>query len=527
MEFNLADLFEAVVDAVPERVALVVGDERIRFAELDARANQVAHFLRARGVRPGEHIGLHLYNGAPFVVGMLAAFKIRAVPINVNYRYVADELHYLFDNADLRVLFTQSEVAERTAGALEQGVDSLHTVVLVDGPDPALPDALPYEPLADEYPSERGFESRSGKDLLVVYTGGTTGMPRGVMWQHEDLLFAALQGGNPGDDPLETPEQIGPNVLDREPMHLLPAAPFIHGSAQFSFWIASLTGGKVVIVPGPSFLPGRTWELVEREKVGVVNLVGDAMARPFVEHPGEFDVPELYCVTSAGAILSRTVRSALQKRLPYAMILNNFGATETGHQGVAMYDDDPGARPRFFMKEGAALLDEKNQRISEPGVVGRIARGGRIPLGYYNDPEKTARTFVKVDGERYVVPGDMGVLDDEGFIDLLGRGAVCINTGGEKVYPEEVEEALKDHSAVLDALVVGLPDPKWQQRVAAVVQLREGKQAGPEELDAWCRTRVAGYKVPRVYVFEDRIGRQPSGKPDYAWAAQAAAAAVE
>ncbi len=525
MEFNLADLFEAVVDTVPDRIALVTGDERLTFTELDAAANRMAHFLASRGVGPHDHVGLHLYNGTPYVVGMLAALKLRAVPININYRYVAEELRYMFDNAQLVALVTEASLGERTAEALD-GQATVHTIVAVDGEAGPLDGAVRYDDVMAAHGPERGFEVRSGQDLFVIYTGGTTGMPRGVMWRHEDVLFAALQGANPGDDPLERPEDIGPNVLDRDPMVIHPAAPFIHGAAQFSFWIASLTGGKVVIAPGSGFRADVSWRLVEREGVGVVNLVGDAMARPFAEDPGTYDTPELFCVASAGAILSRTVRTALQERLPDAMILNNFGASEVGHQGVAMYDDDPEARPRFFLHEGSALLDDQLQPITEPGKVGYLARSGRIPVGYYNDPEKTARTFVEVGGVRYVVPGDMAVLDEDGFIDLLGRGAVCINTGGEKVYPEEVEEALKTHEAVLDALVVGIPDPKWQERVAAVIALRPDMQVSADEIEAWCRRKVAGYKVPRMIVMAPEIARFASGKPDYKWARATVEAAI-
>ena len=526
MQFNLADLFEAVVDTVPDRIALVAGDERVSFADLDARANRAAKLLRARGVQAGQHVGLHLFNGAPFVELMIACFKLRAVPINLNYRYVPAELRYLVDNADLVAVATQQELSPVLFEALE-GNEAVHTAVVVmddSGVDLSGFDAVDYAAGTADYGTERDFEPRSGDDLYIVYTGGTTGMPRGVMWRHEDVFFAALQGGNPGDDPIERPEDIGPNVLDRDPMVIHPAAPLIHGAAQFSFWIASMTGGKVVFVPGRSFDAAESWRLMVREEVGVVNVVGDAMARPLAECPGDFDISNLYCVASAGAILSKSVKAALEARLPDCMVINSFGASEVGHQGTAMYDDDDeGARPRFFMKPGTAIVGPDHRPVPI-GTRGYIARTGRIPLGYYNDPEKTARTFKMVDGQRWVVPGDMGIADEDGFVDLLGRGAVCINTGGEKVFPEEVEEALKGHEAVMDALVVGIPDPKWQERVGAVVQLRPGMTASRESIDAFCRTRVAGYKAPRAYQFVELIARHPSGKPDYRWAREVAIA---
>lgn len=526
MQFNLADLFETVVDTVPERIALVSGDERVSFADLDARATRAAKLLRERGVKAGQHVGLHLYNGCAFVELMIACFKLRAVPINLNYRYVPAELAYLVGNADLVAVATQQELAPVMFEALQSG-DSVHTTLVVaddSGVDVSGHDAIDYGAATLDYSADRDFEPRSGDDLYVVYTGGTTGMPRGVMWRHEDVFFAALQGGNPGDDPIERPEDLGPNVLDRDPMVIHPAAPLIHGAAQFSFWIASLTGGKVVFVPGRSFIASESWRLMEREQVGVVNVVGDAMARPLAECPGDFDTSHLYCVASAGAILSKSVKATLEARLPDCMILNNFGASEVGHQGTAMYDDDDeDARPRFFMKPGTAILGPDYKPVPV-GTRGYIARTGRIPLGYYNDPAKTARTFKMIDGERWVIPGDMGIADEDGFVDLLGRGAVCINTGGEKVFPEEVEEALKGHEAVMDCLVVGIPDSKWQERVGAVIQLRDGVDASVESIDAFCRTKVAGYKAPRAYHFVEAIARHPSGKPDYRWARDLAVA---
>jgi acyl-CoA synthetase (AMP-forming)/AMP-acid ligase II len=509
--FNLADLFETVVDTVPDRVALVVGRERWTFAELDADANRFAAFLAGRGVGEGDRVGLHLPNGAPYVIAMIAALKLRAIPVNVNYRYVAAELAYLFDNAGLSGLVTDVAFARE---ALAGGAGALGFVVVTGGTAPA--GTVPWAEAMAGDPS-RVPVARSEEDRYIVYTGGTTGMPRGVVWRHVDLLFAALQGGNPGDDPIPSPEALAANILARDPMVILPAAPLIHGAAQFSFWIATLTGGKVVLLSG-SFDPAAAWQACADEGVGVLYIVGDAMGRPLAEVGGAWSLPSMYCVASAGAVLSRSVRARLAERVPDAMILNNFGATEVGHQGAALYDDDdPNARPRFFMNEDTAVLGDDGRPVG-PGQIGRLARRGRIPLEYWRDPEKTARTFLVVDGERWVLPGDLAMVHEDGLVDLLGRGAACINSGGEKVFPEEVEEAVKDHPAVADAIVVGVPDATWGERVVAVLSTRPGQTADPASLDAHTRHKVAGYKVPRAWVVVPHVARHPSGKPDYRWA---------
>jgi acyl-CoA synthetase (AMP-forming)/AMP-acid ligase II/acyl-coenzyme A thioesterase PaaI-like protein len=511
--FNLADLFESVADAVPEREAVVAGTHRLTYAGLEERANRLANWLRAHGVGAGDHVGLYLYNGHEFMEALLAAFKLRAVPININYRYVEGELRYLCENADLVAILYQPELKSR--------VDS------IAGELPKLRLRLQ---VGDEYEAAlaasspaRDFPRRSGEDHYIVYTGGTTGMPRGVVWRHEDVFFAGLQGGNPGGDPLTSPSEVQERARSGDTaMCYLPAAPFIHGAAQWAAFIALNCGGKVVLAPGARFDAARVCRLIGEEQVSVLLLVGDAMARPFAEalaaEPG-LDTSSLFAIASAGAILSRSVTEQLQAVLPNTMMLNNFGATETGHQGRAT---DEGARPRFFMGDTSSVLDENLKPVAPgSGVIGKLARRGHIPLGYYNDPEKTAATFFVVDGERWVIPGDLATVEEDGTITVLGRGAVCINSGGEKIFPEEVEEALKAHPDILDAVVVGVPDPRWMERVTALIQARPG--ADPAHLtlaaiDAHLRPRIAGYKIPREAYLVGEMQRHPSGKPDYRWA---------
>jgi len=524
--FNFADIFEALADALPDKDAALCGETRLSFAALDARATRLANAWKAQGIQRGDHIGLLLYNSVEFLEGMLAALKLRAVPINVNYRYVAAELAYLFDNADMVGLVYEGELSAEVAGALAQR--PIAHVLRVRGDDGPGDD---YEATLAGGGAERDFEARSSDDMFIVYTGGTTGMPRGVMWRHVDLLFAGLQGGVPGGEPAEEPSDIidmaVSNVEVEGEMTILPAPPLIHGNASFSTWIAWFTGGKVCLLEGRSFDAAACCALIGPEMVSVISIVGDAMGRPLADAlaAAEYDVDPLLVVQSAGAVLSGSVRHQLQTLLPDAMIMNNFGSSESGHQGAAFYDDDEGeeAKPQWLMKDNVTVIDEAFKPI-EPGsgAVGRLARSGHLPLGYYKDAEKTAATFVEFGGKRWVIPGDMATVEDDGTITFLGRGSVCINTGGEKVYPEEVEDALKAHPAVFDTLVVGTPHDRWGQRVEAVVTLREGHDATTEALTAFARTRVAGYKVPRRFHVVPEIVRHPSGKPDYAWAKKTA-----
>jgi acyl-CoA synthetase (AMP-forming)/AMP-acid ligase II len=515
--FNLADLFEIVVDTVPENDALVSGDIRYTYAELEAASNRIAHHLQAQGIVSGDHVGLQLYNGHEYFIAALAAYKLRAVPININYRYVAAELAYLYDNADLKGLFFEPELVGRVEEAVAQ-VAGLQVLVAAGDVDCEVgaQRATAFETaLAQGHPA-RDFEERSGKDLCIIYTGGTTGMPRGVMWEHDQLLFAGLQGGRPGDDPLERPEDLIEFINDGMPYSMHTAAPLIHGSAQFACWIAIFTGGKNCLTPGARFIPEETCRLLGDEGVTVVNLVGDAMARPFAETylAGEYESPMLGVVTSAGAVLSQTVREQLEEAFPCAMIMNNFGSSESGHAGMAI--SAAGGQAKFFMLGGRTkVLDPDTFAECSVGETGMLATGGHLPRGYYKDPEKTARTFIETPFGRYVIPGDFAVLEDDGTITLLGRGSVCINTGGEKVFPEEVEEGIKAHPSIADAIVVGIADEQWGQRVTSLVTVRPGHTVEEADLITHTRSKVAGYKTPKQFFVVQEMPRHPTGKPDY------------
>ena len=537
MKFNIADLFESLADTIGEREALVCGEQRLTFRHLDERANRLAHRLAERGIGAGDHVGMYLFNCAEFIEGMLAAFKLRAVPININYRYVADELRYMLDNADLKALVYQREFAPMVADVAGD-FPALRVLIHVEdesGADLGNLDTMGFEDALAGASAERGFPERSEDDLYIIYTGGTTGMPKGVMWRHGDVFFAGLQGGNPGGAPIARAEELAENARQKNPaMVTMPVAPFIHGAAQWASLIGMFGGGKVVIQPGRSMNPALIWDLVARERVNLMTIVGDAMARPLATelaaHPDRYDTSSLIVMGSAGAVFSEAVKDELKRHLTNVFFIDSFGSTESGHTGsmTATRSASGSGHPRFQMTDNVTVLDEKRRRVAPgSGVMGMLARKGRLPLGYYKDAKKTAETFVEIEGERWVIPGDMATLDADGMITVFGRGAICINSGGEKIFPEEVEEVLKAHPDVEDAIVVGVPDERWGQRVAAVVQPRAGRRPDDDSIDLHCRKHIAGYKVPKDVHMVERVQRQPSGKPDYKWAKAIATGEIE
>ncbi|MFE7133239.1 acyl-CoA synthetase [Streptomyces sp. NPDC057638] len=535
MEYNLADLFESIADAVPDREALVYLDHpgtgaerRLSYAALDAAANRIAHHLIASGIGPGEHLGLHLYNGVEYLQTLLGCLKARIVPVNVNYRYVEEELTYLYRDADLVALVFDAEFTARVAAALP-GAGRLRHLIRVGTAPAGAPgvDAVSFGEAEAAAGAGRGFPARSADDQFIIYTGGTTGMPKGVMWRQEDLFFAGLGGGAPGSEPISAPQELARRVAaGGDGLTFFPAAPLIHGTATFTAFIALDYGQRLVL--HRKFVPEDVLRTVARERVTVLSVVGDAMLRPLTDAlAGPLqgaDLSALITVSSSGAILSDTVRAQFSALAPAVMLMDNFGSTESGFNGTATADSGPARGFRLQMNAVTAVVDPVTHEPVGPGEPGRLAQRGHVPLGYYNDPRKTAETFFQRDGERWVLLGDMATVDEDGVVTVLGRGSQCINSGGEKVYPEEVEQALKAHPDVYDALVAGVPDPIWGHRVAAVVELRDGADTPDLAMvQAHCRTRLAGYKIPRQLVVADRIRRSPSGKADYRWAKAVAA----
>ncbi|MDA8343738.1 MAG: acyl-CoA synthetase [Actinomycetota bacterium] len=530
MEFNLADLFEAAVDAFGAREYLVADGERRTYAEMEARANRLAHHLAAHGISPGDHVGIYAYNSVEWVETAWAVFKLRAVWININYRYVEDELRYLFANADLSALVHQAEFTPRVRALLDGLPGLRHLVTIDDGSGGGLPTdaAVDFEEAMASGNPERDFAPRSGDDRYILYTGGTTGMPKGVVWRHEDVFYA-LGGGVDAmtNTRVERPEEMvekGTAGGDAQ-IVFLPIAPLMHGATQWAVMGQSFVGNRIVLMA--RFDPHAVWRLVEEERINSLMITGDAMGKPLIEaldDPGAtYDLSSLYAVVSSAALFSAPVKDEFFRHLPNILITDAVGSSESGNNGMAILGKDNTAMksgPTVSVLGTTVVFDEQMRPV-EPGsgVIGKIARHGNIPVGYYNDPEKTAEVFVTVDGTRYVMPGDFATVEADGSITLLGRGSVCINSGGEKIFPEEVESAVRSHPDVFDAIVVGAPDDRWGQRVAAIVAPRAGRAPTLEQIQDHCRTSIAGYKVPRQLHVVGTIERSPSGKPDYRWAA--------
>lgn len=529
MPLNLADVFEAVADELSGRTALVAGRERRTFDELDRRANRLARHLLARGVRPNQHVGIHMRNSVQFVEALLACFKVRAVPVNINYRYTESELTFLYNNSQLVMLIADAEFAPVIAAALPDCpmIRDVMFLGYVDGialPGIAVDD---FDQAMAAHEDTRGFASRSDDDHVIIFTGGTTGMPKGVVWRHEDFFMAALGGGNHDGPPYRSPEEVAAAAAANQyPMSFLLPAPLMHGAALYSLMSGFFSGAKQVLMR--AFEPFEALRLVQDERIVCVMVVGDAIARPLTDaiaaRGTEFDLSSLAVVGSGGALWSRSSKEQLRELMPNLFLRDGFGASESGVDGTLDVADDGTMRVR---NNPNMLVVDEHLRPLEPGTtdVGYLARTGHVPLEYFNDPEKTRQTFPVVDGVRMSVLGDMGWIEADGSIVLLGRGSVCINTGGEKVYPEEVEAVLKSHPAVFDAVVVGTPSERYGEQVSAVIELREG--AGDVDVEAvtgHCRSEIAGYKIPRTVVVVPTIVRSPAGKADYRWARDAVVA---
>ncbi|NLU83302.1 acyl-CoA synthetase [Rhodococcus sp. HNM0569] len=524
MAYNLADLVEHAIDLVPDRTALVSADSgrSITYGELEERANRLAHFLVDSGVRPGDKVAVYTRNNIECVEAMLAIYKARAVVVNVNFRYVDAELQYLFDNSDAVAVVYEGRYRDRVLAAMA-ACPLLDTAIEIGADGSALPAGLvAYDSALAAGSPERDFGERSADDHYMIYTGGTTGMPKGVVWRHEDV-WRVLGGGIDfmTGEPVPDEYHLARTGTENPALTRYPIPPMIHGAAQWGTFQSLFTGGRIVL--SAEFDAKTTWRIIEDHGVHVVVIVGDAMARPMIEElrTGSFDTSTLVALASSAALFSPSVKEQFLDALPNTVLTDSIGSSETGFSGVGIVArgsaDDGG--PRVTVDSANVVLDDEGHIVEAgSGVVGKIARRGHIPLGYYKDPDKTAATFVEYDGIRYSIPGDFATVAADGTVVMLGRGSVSINTGGEKVFPEEVEGALKAHADVFDAIVVGVPDERYGQAVAAVVQARPGAVPDFDDVVATARGLIAGYKVPRVFWIVDRIVRSPSGKPDYRWA---------
>lgn len=519
-QYHLADLFETVAATVPDRLAIITDQSSLTYAELDRRADAVASGLAAHGVTRGDTIGLYMQNGIEHIEAFIAVCKLGAVPFNVNFRYRIDELRYLFTNAEAAAVIHDADFSDNMR-AMRPDLKSLKASVAVDnGSNVDIAGSLAYANLAATPYS--GPWVRHEDDILLTYTGGTTGMPKGVMWPHRSFFFACAGAGgyfNP-HGPVEKPEDIADRAAHGYPMRLFPVAPLMHAAALWTVWSCFLNGVTIVLDQNPHLDPISVWDKVVRHKVNMVQIVGDAMAIPLRDalrdNPGRWDLSGVVNFGSGGAVFSQHVKDDIAAMLPPgATITDGMGSSETGTIGMAQASAEGMMRLPSHDNHKVVV----DGRFAEVGETGFTARSGNTPIGYAGDPIKTAEVFQMIDGRLWAVSGDTGRLDPDDMITVFGRGSTCINSGGEKIFPEEVEEALRAHPAIRDAVVVGQADPRWGERVVGVVSHRDGaEQPDFEAVREFLRNRLAGYKIPKALVWVDMVKRSPAGKQDYRWA---------
>jgi fatty-acyl-CoA synthase len=514
-DWSFAAVWRGIAEATPDREAIVCGEHRLSFGQFDDRARRLAwHLTQEAGVEPGDKIAIDLLNCPEYLETFFAALKLGCVPVNVNYRYVPDEVHYVVDNSEAKAVVCAPAVADTVKTALKRIQKPWRPFTLQIGePYEAALAAAP--PPAEWEPAHRP----TGDDLIFLYTGGTTGMPKGVMWRNDDLYVALWRMGRPGTEP---PDPIAAVQAGKRAGTCLPACPLMHGTGLFIALTTLSGGGGVVLIDQPGLDPARVWTEVERNAVAVLTIVGDVFARPLLDaletEPGRWDLSSLRAITSSGVTWSPETKAGLLRHAPRVTLLDSLGASEGMASRQAATADDPEIKPaRFAVNERVKVFREDTGEEVTPGSeeIGLLAVGGRIPLGYWRDPEKTAQTFRVIDGRRYALAGDYAQVDTDGTIRLLGRGSASINTGGEKVYPEEVELTLRKHPSVFDCVIVGVPDDRFGEIVVALVQVIDGHYFDEAELDAWCRRRLAGYKKPRRFLFVDSLDRNAAGKANY------------
>lgn len=525
-EWTFAQVWHGIASVDPPREAVVCGERRLTFGEFDDRARRLAwHLQQEAKLQPGDKVAIDLVNCPEYLETFFAALKLGCVPVNVNYRYVADEVFYVVDNSEAKAIVCAPEYAPTVKKALKRIQRPWRPFTLVTGePYDAVLAAAP--PAAEWEPAHQP----SGDDLIFLYTGGTTGMPKGVMWRTDDLYAALWEMGRPGSEP---PDPIAAARAGKRTGTCLPACPLMHGTGLFITLATLSGGGTVVLVDRPGLDPVRVWGDVERNAVAVLTIVGDVFARPLLAaldaEPERWDLGALRAITSSGVTWSPAVKAGLLRHLPHVTLIDSLGASEGMASRSTASASDAEIRPaRFAVSERVKVISEELGREVRPGTdeVGLVAVGGRIPLGYWKDPDKTKATFRVFDGRRYSVPGDYAQVDADGAIQLLGRGSACINTGGEKVYPEEVELVLRKHPSVFDCVVVGVPDPRFGEIVVAVVQVTENHYLDEPELLAWSTNKLAGYKKPKRFVLVDDLQRNAAGKANYQYLRQLADAAV-
>jgi len=528
MAWTIADVWEAIAAAQPELPAQIHGERRLSWAEFDARSDALAaHFIES-GVSQQAKVAGYLFNGPEYLETYFAAFKGGFAPVNTNYRYGPEEVTYLFDNADAEAVVFHAgftPLLEQIRSRLPK-VKAWVAVAEPGHPVPAW--AADYDAIVGKTPAQRPVKApwgRSGDDLLLLYTGGTTGMPKGVMWRQDDLFQVLGAGGNAalGIPPATSIPELIARIQGPEHLRatMIVAAPLMHGTGQFSAFIALNGGGTVCELPTRKFDPVELWNETERLKATNIVLVGLAFSTPMLEAldatPGRWDLSSVRSMSSSGSMWSQENKRGLLSHIPQALIADSFGSSEAVGLGASASAAGMEAQTAAFMLgPNTGVFTEDGRRVTPgSGERGLVAVTGFLPMGYYKDEEKSAKTFKIMEGVRWSVPGDWAEVNTDGTLKLLGRGSVCINTGGEKVFPEEVEEALKRHADVRDAVVVGVPDARFGERICAVVEPEAGAAPTLPALSEHVRAQLAGYKAPRELVVVESIGRAPNGKVDY------------
>jgi acyl-CoA synthetase (AMP-forming)/AMP-acid ligase II len=521
--WNYGDILDAVDALVPpDRAALVHAERVLTWRDFMRRTNNLARTLAANGAVPGDKIAMYMRNRPEYSEVIAAAFKARLTHVNVNYRYVDRELIYLLDNADATVVVYAAEFAPHVAAIHADLPKVTQWIEVADGAAVA-PGCLDYETLAETGAGAPLDIERSPDDMLFLYTGGTTGMPKGVMWRHDDLWRVTGAGGNPRIGTPPSPDLAAYCLRLREeaPPINLPLPPMMHGTGLLAAIAAMTHGGTCVTLPSRRFDAEEALAAIERNRVTAATIVGDAFARPIVEaldrNPGRYDISSLRLISSSGVMWTKDVKAGLLRHNPELTLVDGFASSEAIGLGSSVMTRDRSIEVASFTLGPTCKVFTEDHREIRPGSgeAGMVGVCGAIPLGYYKDPDKTAKTFPVIDGVRYSIPGDWVRVQADGSLTLLGRGSNCINTAGEKVYPEEVEEALKAHPSIADALVVGIPDPKWGQAITAVVQLCEGASLEERTVADFMRGRVAAYKIPKHILAKPDLGRAPNGKADY------------
>jgi fatty-acyl-CoA synthase len=522
MAWNFGDILDTVARAVPpETPAFIHGDRIISWGESDAMSNSLARALIKRGAAPGDKLAVYMRNAPEYLIALAAAFKARMTHVNVNYRYTPEEVWYIFDNADAQAVVYAAEFREAVE-VIRPRLPNVKTWIEVREPGAAV---APFAEAFDELASEGnggplGIE-RSGEDQFFIYTGGTTGMPKGVIWTHDDLREITLQAARKLGPVPETYEQLEAAVKAVPGGRLLPAPPLMHGTGLLTSMGAMFAGGSVLTLPGATFDAEELLNAIDRHKPTTLVIVGDSFGKPILAaldaHPGRWDVSSIVSIVSSGVMWSVEVKRGMLEHMPGAILSDGFSSSEALGMGTSMMAKGMEVQTaKFMLGERCRVFDENDQPVLPgSGVPGIVAIGPPNPLGYYKDEAKSARTFRTIGGVRYSIPGDWCIVEADGSLTLLGRGSACINTAGEKVFPEEVEEALKTHPSVEDALVVGLPDEKWGQAVTGVVRLAEGHSLDEPGLKAHVRSTLAGYKTPKRVVATDVSLRAANGKADY------------